>query len=361
MQRVVRPLFPERLQIRRATAARCAHRAVVSVASVVALAALAALVGCGGAGTGSPDANGNPAAPTQAQAEGAPLAGERSGPVRAIDDLRIVSLSPALSQVLLDLGLGDRIVGRTPFCDALPDAIPIVGSLLDVDYERLLTIAPTHLVVQPAASGTDPELERLAVANGWILIEQGLDRLEDVAVFVDALPAGLQIDAADGSEAAEALAALGERARTAAARLRALIVPADAAAGPAPVRTLLLVGTDPPTAAGRATFVDEMLVAAGGVNAVEAEGYPELTLEDIVGLDPERILVLREVPPGPSEADLVLAPLRSTVTRAARIGAVRFFVDASVMLPSTQAPAVVERLRDALREMGVATEAVGGR
>jgi iron complex transport system substrate-binding protein len=355
MTRVVHAAFPA---IPKPLQAPSARRDLLAA---ITLMILALAGGCGERGDredGRLERGG--AAATESAAAAPPFTG-RTGPVRAIADLRIVSLSPAMSQVLVDLGLGERIVGRTPFCDALPREIPVVGSLLDVDYERLLLLAPTHLVVQPAASGTDPELERLALAHDWVLIEQGLDRLEDVATFVEGLPDGLRIEAEEGSEAAGEVRALHERARAATAQVRALVRAPSPMTHAAPVRTLLLVGTDPPTAAGRATFVDEMLIAAGGINAVEVEGYPELTLEAIVGLDPERILVLREVAMGANDVNLLLAPLRSTATRAARDKAVGLFIDPSVMLPSTQAPAVVERLRRVLAPTSVTDEAAGDR
>ena len=139
-------------------------------AGLIALVGALTVLGC--------DRAGPPSTPTATVAsEPVP---EATAQVPAIATLRFASLSPAMTQMLVDLGLGDRIVGRTPFCDSVPESVPIVGSLLDVDYERLIEVAPTHIVVQPAASGTDPEVERLAQDHHWVLIEQGLDRLADV-------------------------------------------------------------------------------------------------------------------------------------------------------------------------------------
>ena len=254
---------------------------------------------------------------------------------------RFASFSPAMTQVLVDLGLGAQVVGRTPFCDSVPDTVPTVGSLLDVDYERLIQVAPTHLLVQPAATGTDPELERLAERHGWVLIEQGLDRLEDVEAFLSALVPSLGLDASPD------LAALSARCDASVASLEGLR--ADASPGspihPAPIKTLVLVGTEPLTAAGADTFVSQMLVAAGGVNATTAEGYPELTFEDLAGIDPVAIVILRETAPSDADAAALLRPLLSSPTRAAADRRIAIHVDPMSMLPSTKAPEVVERLR----------------
>lgn len=248
-----------------------------------------------------------------------------------------------MTQALVDLGLGAQIVGRTPFCDSVPGEVPIVGSLLDVDYERLLASRPTHLVVQPAAGGTDPELERLAAVHRWVLIERQLDRLEDVEGFVAELPEAMA-PAATLAATAE-FAAFRDRCRELAAEVHALRSPAPR---PAPLVTLVLVGTEPLTAAGADTFVSEMLQAAGGVNAMKAGGYPELSFEDLVTLNPQAILVLREASTDEAELARLLRPLLATSTDAVRSGRVVVHVDPLCMLPSTSAPKVVSQLAKTL-------------
>lgn len=63
---------------------------------------------------------------------------------------RVVSLVPSLTELLVDLGLGRRLVGRTGFCihpRPAVDAIPKVGGTKDVDVEAVRRLAPTHVVV----------------------------------------------------------------------------------------------------------------------------------------------------------------------------------------------------------------------
>jgi ABC-type Fe3+-hydroxamate transport system substrate-binding protein len=65
-------------------------------------------------------------------------------------NVRIVSLVPSLTELLFALGLGERIVGRTGFCVHPRDAVrrvARVGGTKDVDVDKVLALAPTHLIV----------------------------------------------------------------------------------------------------------------------------------------------------------------------------------------------------------------------
>ena len=68
----------------------------------------------------------------------------------AVGEVRIVSLVPSLTELVCELGLADRLVGRTGFCvhprDVLK-AIPKVGGTKDVKMDGVRARAPTHLIV----------------------------------------------------------------------------------------------------------------------------------------------------------------------------------------------------------------------
>lgn len=62
---------------------------------------------------------------------------------------RIVSLVPSLTELVCDLGLAARLVGRTGFCVHPRDVlrhIPKVGGTKDVKLDRVRQLAPTHLI-----------------------------------------------------------------------------------------------------------------------------------------------------------------------------------------------------------------------
>jgi ABC-type hemin transport system substrate-binding protein len=65
-------------------------------------------------------------------------------------DARIVCLVPSITELLCELGLAGRLVGRTGFCIHPRDtvaAIPKVGGTKDVNVEKIRKLAPTHVVV----------------------------------------------------------------------------------------------------------------------------------------------------------------------------------------------------------------------
>ncbi len=246
-----------------------------------------------------------------------------------------------MSQTLVDLGLGGAVVGRTPYCDAIDPAVPVVGSLIEVDFERLHHAAPTHLVVQPSASGLDPALERVAREAGWKVHAQRLDRLDDVERFLAAMPAFLAEEGAERDR-------LAARAGQLAAALAGLHAQRPAADAP---RVLLAVSVDPIAAAGRDTFLSELLEGSGRRNAIEERGYPELTLEDLVALRPDAIVLLREREPGEMEGARLVAALRVGASTAP----ITVLCHPASMLPSSAATGVARALEDALHSIEVPT------
>lgn len=191
---------------------------------------------------------------------------------------RIASLSPAMTGTVNELGGGEYIVGRTPWC--LSQA-PVVGTLQECDMERLVRVRPTVLLVQ--AMALSPDLSRVARTLGAQVVCCHVDHLVDIEKMLDAVAQELERAGVPGVRARQVqLLEEAERQRQAGA-------PAVAAAGP----TLLLFSAEPLTAFGAGTYVDELWRQMGGTNALERPGYPELSLEDVVRLDPAHIVLVR--------------------------------------------------------------------
>ncbi|MAJ45820.1 MAG: hypothetical protein CMJ57_00650 [Planctomycetaceae bacterium] len=196
---------------------------------------------------------------------------------------RIVSLSPALTQAMIDLGLAHALVGCTPFAPEAANSVPVVGDLLNPDLERILAVDPDLLLVQPTARGVDPALRTLAREQDWDLVDWRIDRLEDVRNILREVPSILGRHGADEQRLQSAV--------------EEWLAQSEAVLTPCPVirsagRILVLYGVDPPAGFGTGTYVDDILVRLGGRNALQRPGYPELSLEDLLTLSPDTILVL---------------------------------------------------------------------
>ena len=57
---------------------------------------------------------------------------------------RIVSLAPSCTEILYALGLGDKVVGVTTYCDYPPEALSVtkVGGPANVDVEKVISLQP---------------------------------------------------------------------------------------------------------------------------------------------------------------------------------------------------------------------------
>src|SRR5439155_1309880 len=94
---------------------------------------------------------------------------------------RIVSLSPAVTELLFALGAGDWVVGRTTWCDYPPAAraVPSVGDGLNPNLEAVAARRPDLVILYRSALNETAaqQLARLGIAAA--VVRQ--DRLEDLA------------------------------------------------------------------------------------------------------------------------------------------------------------------------------------
>ena len=75
---------------------------------------------------------------------------------------RIISVVPALTEVLFAIGAGPQVVGVSSYDQFPPEvrALPRVGALLDPNTERILTLRPDLVVVYGSQSELHTQLER---------------------------------------------------------------------------------------------------------------------------------------------------------------------------------------------------------
>ncbi len=191
--------------------------------------------------------------------------------------LRVVSLSPSTTEILFAVGAGERVVGRSRYCDYPPEAtaLPVVGGFVDANLEEIVRLSPDLVVGArgPAGPTLAQKLETLGVATSF-------PPAQSMA----------QIEAAIGEIAAR----VGEVERGAAvvAAMRAKKQAIMRAVGAEPrVRTLLVFGLTPIVVAGPESFPHEMIAIAGGENVVSSGGaYPAINAETLITLNPDLVI-----------------------------------------------------------------------
>ena len=199
------------------------------------------------------------------------------GPAPKGEVRRVVTLTPSLTDVVLALGAGDRLVGVSRF-DERPEVarLPRVGGFVDPSVEAVMALHPDLVIAQPGP-GNRRAVETMAELGAAVLLLP-LGTVEDVLAAERA--AGKALGLADQGEA---LARSLEATRT---RIR------ERSRGLRPVRVLLVYGFDPLVVAGPGGFGDQLLADAGALNVARdaASPYPVYSVERVVQSQPELVL-----------------------------------------------------------------------
>ena len=197
---------------------------------------------------------------------------------------RIISLIPAVSEMLFALGAGPQVVAVSSFDDYPPEVLklPRVGALLDPDLERILSLRPDLVVVYESQVDLRRQLERAKVPI-FVYKHAGL---ADIAATIRQLGARIGRD----REAATLVTKIDDHLADIKRRV---------AGRPRP-RTLVVFGRDALTlrgiyASGGLGFLDDMLTVAGADNvfADVKQQSVQATTELILARRPEVILELR--------------------------------------------------------------------
>ncbi len=99
--------------------------------------------------------------------------------------LRIVSLVPSLTELLIDLGLAPVVVGRTGFCIHPADdvaRIPKVGGTKSVNVEKIRRLAPTHLIVN-IDENDKPTVDALAHFVPHVIVTHPLEPRDNLGLY----------------------------------------------------------------------------------------------------------------------------------------------------------------------------------
>jgi len=259
-----------------------------------------------------------------------------TGPIR-----RVVSLSPALTEIIYAVGAGDRLVGISDFTIYPPEALklPSCGGQMNPNLELITSLDPDLVVYQ----GDHEQVRDFCEAQGRRGWNHRLDTLADLVTILREL--GEVLDCSAGGDAA------------AAQLQRELAAVREQAARRPRVKVFVCVGRQADrlgglTTCGPGSFLDELVALAGGDNILSDATtlYPQPSLEALTARAPEVILDLQ---PGEPDTPEQRAAIRAVWQPLAAIPAVQhdriepLFGD-ETLLPGPRVGGVARKLFEAL-------------
>jgi ABC-type Fe3+-hydroxamate transport system substrate-binding protein len=181
---------------------------------------------------------------------------------------RIVSLVPSQTELLFSLGLGDRIVGITKFCIHPDDwfrSKKRVGGTKNANYNKIKALSP-DLIIGNKEENDKSNIEELSsLAPIWMSdifnLEDALDMIQKIGELVHEKEKSNQLIEMIKSE----FNSLKDSIQFNSIQKKSSV--------------LYLIWKDPYLAAGKNTFINDMLFNCGFVNYITEDRYPEVVLD----------------------------------------------------------------------------------
>jgi len=189
---------------------------------------------------------------------------------------RIVSLVPSQTELLHDLGLGDRVVGITKFCVHPEEWFrnkTRVGGTKDVKLEVVRSLRPDLIIANREENVKEQIVEMAQEFPVWV---------SDVNDLRSALQAIILISELTGD--VETGAQLSQEIAVRFAELRPMVS----------ASAIYLIWKGPYMAAGSDTFIYDMMQRCGLRNLITDSRYPELSEAQLQELNPDLVLLSSE-------------------------------------------------------------------
>jgi len=200
------------------------------------------------------------------------------------EPLRIVSTAPSITETLFALGLGDRVVGVTSYCDYPPEVlekigkgeIAVIGGCTDPSLEKIVAL--------------DPDL----VIGHNLLSPEFVQKLEDFGIPVVVLNTAKSIEGVY-----EDIKLIGkacwadEQASKLVDELRSSIAFwEEKLRGAEKVNAVEISWVNPLWVAGNGTYIHDIIEHAGGRNVFsDKKWWASVSDEEFVERDPEHIII----------------------------------------------------------------------
>lgn len=263
-------------------------------------------------------------------------------PLYAYD--RIISLKPNLTEILFALGVGDKIVGVTTFCDYPPEAKKIdkVSDYLQPDIEKLIAKKP-DLIITSEENSQRREIEYL-MRKGYKVLTYKTDTLTQLRETMASL--GKEVGRPQASE--NLLKSFDAQMTELQKKVENLRIKNPTWKAP---KALFVVGQHPLIVAGSGNLMNDIAPYVGLQNAVLESRlkYPTFSLEQIYAVAPEYIL---DFAMGTEASEAGRQESRKEWENMKAIPAIRnhhlYFWDIGALRASPRLPAELLRLFEAL-------------
>lgn len=186
---------------------------------------------------------------------------------------RVVSLVPSQTELLVDLGLREKIVGITKFCvhpSDLKSEKTVVGGTKQVNFNKIKALRPDIVICNKEENTEELVGELSRIAPVWIsdivTITDNNRMIEQLGQIFDVVSKASEIVSKIDSE---------------------LALFRNYIKGYSEKRVLYIIWKKPYMAAGRGTFIDSLLKENkySNIFSVNAGRYPEVKQEDFLKAD----------------------------------------------------------------------------
>jgi len=206
-----------------------------------------------------------------------------ASPVDGSEYKRIISLAPSITEILFDLGLGDRVTGVTRYCNYPPEARAKaqVGGYIDPNYEAVISLAPDLIILLEAQRESRKRIEEL----GFRVLT--VDHLS-VAGILDSMKVIGRLCGRE-EQAEKIIAGIEGRMNYISRKTNGLVRPRvmisiDRTLGSGAIQDVYIVGHE--------EFYNTLIRLAGGENAYQRKDlkFPVVSREGIIRMNPEIII-----------------------------------------------------------------------
>lgn len=190
---------------------------------------------------------------------------------------RIISLVPSQSELLWDLGLRDELVGITKFCiypDEMFKSVERIGGTKTLNLQKIRELNPDLIIGNKEENDEKQIIELQKEFPVWM---SDIYNLQDALFMIHAI--GEIVNRVEEAKV-----------------IRATIEISFLNLNKINQSVLYLIWNNPFMAAGKATFIGDMINKMGLKNVlIDSEGrYPQLTIEAIKQLNPELVYLSSE-------------------------------------------------------------------